>query len=235
MTTAPFHHHGDVSSHLRSGMRSVAVFSQKGGSGKSTVAIHLSVMAARGHRVLLVDADPQGTVAAWGASRTRPTPMVVRADPNNLAEILLSARQERFELVLVDCPPHAIAGTAALLRHVDHVVTPVQPTMPDITATQRTVSLVAAAGKPISFVINRAPARAAEVAQAREVLEPAGPVSPVTLGDRRAYARALTDSLAVTEYARNDDDKAVAEIFRYWIWLDTHFLEVETCQRRQAA
>ena len=235
MTTPLIRGHDDVSSRLRSGMRSVAVFSQKGCSGKSTIAIHLSVMAARGHRVLLVDADPQGTVAAWGASRTRPIPMVVRADPNNLAEILRSARQERFELVVVDCPPHAIAGTAALLRHVDHVVTPVQPTMPDITATQRTVSLVAAAGKPISFVINRAPARAAEVAQAREVLEPAGPVSPVTLGDRRAYARALTDSLAVTEYARNDDDKAVAEIFRYWIWLDTHFLEVETCQRRQAA
>ena len=234
MTAAPIHHHDDMSSRHRPGMRSVAVFSQKGGSGKSTIAIHLAVMAARGHRVLLVDADPQQTVATWGASRTRPDPMVVRADPTNLPEVLQAARQERFELVFVDCPPHAAAGTAALLRLVDHVVTPVQPSMPDISATQRTVALVAAAGKPISFVINRAPARAAEVLQAREVLEPAGPVSPITLGDRRAYARALTDSLAVSEYAR-EDDKAVAEIFRYWIWLDTHFLEVETCQRRQAA
>lgn len=234
MITTSNHHDDDVSFGHRSVMRSVAVFSQKGGSGKSTVAIHLALMASRGHRVLLVDADPQGTVAAWGASRTRPTPLVVRADPTNLVEVLRSARQERFELVLVDCPPHAVAGTAALLRHVDHVVTPVQPTMPDITATQRTVALVAAAGKPISFVINRAPARAAEVLQAREVLETAGPVSPIVLGDRRAYARALTHSLAVSEYAR-DHDKAVAEIFRYWIWLDTHFLEVETCQRRQAA
>lgn len=234
MITTSNHHHDDVSFRHRSAMRSVAVFSQKGGSGKSTVAIHLAVMAARGHRVLLVDADAQGTVATWGASRNRPSPMVVRADPTNLAEVLRSARQERFELVLVDCPPHAMAGTAALLRLVDHVVTPVQPTMPDISATQRTVALVAAAGKPISFVINRAPARAAPVLQAREVLNQAGPVSPITLGDRRAYARALTDSLAVSEYAR-DDDKAVGEIFRYWIWLDTHFLEVETCQKRQAA
>ena len=67
MITTSNHQHDGVSSRHRSGMRSVAVFSQKGGSGKSTVAIHLAVMAARGHRVLLVDADPQGTVAAWGA------------------------------------------------------------------------------------------------------------------------------------------------------------------------
>lgn len=215
-------------------MRVVAVFSQKGGSGKSTVSIHLAVMAARAHKVLLVDADPQGTVATWGASRTSSVPVVVRADSSSLAGVLELARQESFELVFVDCPPHAVAGTAALLRLVDHVVTPVQPTMPDITATQRTISLTAAAGKPISFVINRAPARAPEVQQAREVLQQAGPVSPITLGDRRAYSRALTDSLAVTEYARGDD-KAVTEIFRYWIWLDSHFFGIETWRKRQAA
>lgn len=44
-------------------MRTIAVFTQKGGSGKSTVAIHMAVMASRGRRVLLIDADPQGTVA----------------------------------------------------------------------------------------------------------------------------------------------------------------------------
>ena len=214
-------------------MRVVAVFSQKGGSGKSTLAIHLAVMAARGQKVLLVDADAQGTVEAWGASRTRPEPLVVRADPGNIAEVLAAARHEHFQLVLVDCPPHAVAGTAVILRLVDHVVTPVQPTMPDILATQRTVALVAAAGKPFTFVINRAPARAAEVIQARAVLEQAGPISPVTIGDRRAFSRALTESLAVSEFAR--DDKAVDEIFRYWLWLDSHHWEFETCQRRQAA
>lgn len=160
--------------------------------------------------------------------------MVVRASPASLGEILRSAREEAFELVIVDCPPHAVAGTAALLRLVGHVVMPVQPTMPDLAATQRSVALAAAANRPFSFVINRAPARAAEVQQASEALAVAGPVSPVALGDRRAYARALTDSLAVTEYAR-DDDKAVLEVFRYWLWLDAHFLEIETCQRQQVA
>lgn len=208
----------------------VAVFSQKGGSGKSTLAIHLAVLAARGRKVLLVDADPQGTVAAWAETRQRTEPMVVRADPGSISEIVRTATIERFDLVLVDCPPHAVAGTTALLRAADHVVVPVQPSMPDIVATRRTVALTSAAAKQHSFVINRAPARAPEVQQAIDALAPAGTVAPVTIGDRRAFARALTDGLAVSERAK-DEDKAVLEILQYYLWLDSHLLELERCHR----
>lgn len=212
------------------GTRTLAVFSQKGGSGKSTLAIHLSVLAARGRKVLLVDADPQGTVTAWAETRQQPNPMVVRAEPSSIAEIVRSATAEHFDRILVDCPPHAVAGTAALLRAADHVVIPVQPSMPDVVATRRTVALTSAAGKPHSFVINRAPARAPEVQQAIDALTPAGPVAPVTIGDRRAFSRALTDGLAVCERA-TDEDKAVLEILRYYLWLDSHILELERCRR----
>lgn len=158
---------------------------------------------------------------------------MIRADPSSIGDILATARLEGFDFAFVDCPPHAVAGTAALLRHADHVVTPVQPTMPDITAAQRSVALIAAAGKPFSFVINRAPARAADVCQAREVLPHAGPVSPIVIGDRRVYARALTSSLAVPEYAR-DDEKAVLEVLYYWLWLDAHHLVIDICKRKAA-
>lgn len=215
------------------GTRTLAVFSQKGGSGKSTLAIHLSVLAARGRKVLLVDADPQGTVAAWAETRQRPDPLVVRADPSSITEIVSHATAERFELVIVDCPPHAAAGTTALLRIADHIVIPVQPSMPDVAATRRTVALTTAAGKPHSFVINRAPARALEVQQAIDALTPAAPVAPVTIGDRRAFSRALTDGLAVSERAK-DEDKAVLEILRYYLWLDSHLLEIERCNRAAA-
>lgn len=207
-------------------MRTVGVFSQKGGSGKSTVSIHLAVMASRGQRVLLIDADPQGTTSAWGMARAKNTPLVVKADPSSLDEVILAARKEGYETVLVDCPPHAVAGTVSLLRCVDYVVTPVQPTMPDMVAMQRTYALVRAAEKPILFAINRAPARAIEVDQVRQALEKVGSVAPVAIGERRAYARALTDSLAVCEYARHDE-KAVVEIFQLWHWLDSQFLEME--------
>ena len=213
----------------------IAVSSTKGGCGKSTLAIHLSVAAACTHQVLLVDADPQGTVSTWGATRSSDLPVVVKANPSNISEIVDAAREEGFTLVVIDCPPHAIAGTADLLAVADHVVIPCQPTMPDISATQQAVMLVVASGKPYSLVINRAPARAAEVAQTQMALAGAGDVSPVVIGDRRAFSRALTDSLAVTEMANGE--KASYEIFQYWNWLYQHTQQKEsaTWQNKLAA
>lgn len=203
-----------------------ALCSTKGGCGKSSLAIHISVAASPFHRVLLVDADPQGTVSTWGAARTSDHPVVVKANPSNIGEILEEARNEGFTLVVIDCPPHAIAGTADLLAAADHVVIPCQPTMPDIAATQQAVTLVVASRKPFSFVINRAPARAPEVTQTQMALASAGEVSPVVIGDRRAFSRALTDSLAVTEMPHGE--KASFEILSYWNWLNLHTQQKES-------
>ena len=199
-------------------MLTIAVFTQKGGSGKSTVSVHLAVAAGASMKVLLIDADPQATVAKWAAERALPTPFVARAEPSSIEQVLAAGRAEGFQLAVIDCPPHAVAGTAALLRVADHISIPCQPTMPDMSATARSVALARATGKPFSFVLNRAPARAPEVAQAIEALSAGGPVSPVVIGDRRAYARALTDGLAVTEAGRASS-KAAQEINGYWNWL----------------
>jgi chromosome partitioning protein len=212
-----------------------AIASTKGGCGKSTISIHLSVVAAATHRVLLVDADPQGTVSTWGATRTSDLPVVVKANPSSIREIIDAARVEGFTLVVIDCPPHAIAGTADLLTMADHVVIPCQPTMPDIVATQQAVTLVIASRKPYSFVISRAPSRAPEVLQTQMALACAGDVSPVVIGDRRAFSRALTDSLAVTEMVHGE--KASFEILSYWEWLYQHTQprESATWQNKAAA
>jgi len=185
--------------------------------------------------ISLVDADPQGTVAAWGASRTVPHPFVAKVDPSTIKNLLCAARNEGYTLVILDCPPHAVAGTATLLAAADHIVMPCQPTMPDLAATQRAMLLTVASGKPFSLVINRAPAHAREVTQAQQALESAGVVSPVTIGDRRAFSRALTDSLAVTEFGR-EDEKAALEVVRYWNWLDQHMqMEDSKWQLKEAA
>lgn len=202
-------------------MLTIAVFSQKGGAGKSTVAMHLAVAASVRLKVVLIDADPQATVATWATDRTRDRPFVARGEPATIERLLGSARSEGYELAVIDCPPHAAPGTAALLRAADHIVIPAQPTMPDLAATARSVALARAAGRAYSFVVNRAPSRAPEVVQAIEALSAGGPVSPVVIGDRRAFSRALAGGLAVTELASNNA-KAVAEITSYWHWLYEH-------------
>jgi chromosome partitioning protein len=214
-------------------MKTVAVYSRKGGSGKSTVSIHVAVAASAALRVILIDADPQATVSTWGLERasnpSRTAPLVARCDPGSIAEALAAASAEGFELAVVDCPPHAAAGTMDLLRTADHIVIPVQASMPDLAATQRSVAMARGVDKSFSFVVNRASPRAPEVEQALATLGMTGPVSPITLGDRRAFARALIDGHAVTEFAPRGA-KAVLEVQAYWTWLEPHIKEQEAWQ-----
>lgn len=214
-------------------MLKLAVFSQKGGAGKSTIAVHVAVAAARSMKVILIDADPQGTVASWAQDRQATDPFVARVEPSSITQLLESAESEGFDLAVIDCPPHAAPGTAALLRAANHIVIPTQPTMPDLSATARSVALARSAGRGYSFVVNRAPARAPEVMQAIEALGGGGRVAPVVIGDRRAYSRALTDGLAVTEFAPGRS-KAATEINVYWDWLYEHMKE-QAWQTPQAA
>ncbi len=211
----------------------LAVFSQKGGAGKSTIAVHVAVAAARSMKVILIDADPQGTVASWAQDRQAMAPFVARVEPSSIAQLLDGAESEGFDLAVIDCPPHAAPGTTVLLRAAQHIVIPCQPTMPDLSATARTVALARSAGRSYSFVVNRAPARAPEVVQAIEALGGGGRVAPVVIGDRRAYSRALTDGRAVTEFAPSGS-KAADEINSYWEWLYEHAME-QAWQTQQAA
>jgi chromosome partitioning protein len=215
-------------------LRAAAVFAQKGGSGKSTIAVHLAVVAGHRHRVLLVDADPQATVATWSKERSAPTPVVARADPGCIEDVLDAADSEGFNLAIVDCPPHAAPGIHALLMATDHVVIPVQPTMPDLAAIGRTMAIVRAAGKPFTFVVNRAPARSADVGEAIEALSAGGVVVPVPIGDRRAFARALTTGAAVSEFAQ-PNAKAVQEIQACWAWFEQRIFFLEPDAWQQAA
>lgn len=200
-------------------MRSIAFFCSKGGSGKSTLSIHVAVAASLRHRVVLIDCDPQGTVMAWAAKRERPSPLVIRADPSSIAGLLEQHRLAGFGLAVLDCPPHAAAGTSMLLAASDHVAVPVQPTAPDLAATHRALAMLKASGRPYSFVVSRAPVRAPEIEQTRGILGALGPLSPVSISDRRIFARALIHSSAVAEIVR-DDNKAAEEINAYWHWLD---------------
>ncbi|MBE7940118.1 MULTISPECIES: ParA family protein [Ramlibacter] len=208
-------------------MTALAIYSSKGGSGKSTVSIHLAVAAGEMRRTVLIDADPQRTVMMWAANRALPQPQVLASDPSGIEDALRRIAVDRQAVAIVDCPPHSVAGTARLLAAVDHIVIPVQPTMPDLAATQRAMTMVKAAGKPFSFVLSRVPVRSAEAAQALKILDGFGPTVPSVIHDRRAFARALIESSAVTEVRRLDHLKAANEIRAVWEWLQQKIKELD--------
>lgn len=200
-------------------MKTIAFLSQKGGSGKTTLAVHCAVAAMEaGERVFVVDTDPQQSVTSWGKSRAVEAPVIATTSAVALLRVFSAARQEDMGLAIVDTAPHAAPDATRIARAVDLVVIPCRPTAFDIAAAGRAVDIVRAAGTRAVFVLSACPFRSPEIAEARAVLATFGlPVSPVEIVDRRAFARAVASGRAVTEF--EGSGKAAGEIRALWAWV----------------
>ena len=201
-------------------MKIVAFQSQKGGSGKTTLAVHVAVAAHEaGRRVLLVDTDPQASATVWAEARAADEPLVITVTPDQLAGVLETARREGFDLVIIDTAPHAAPEAAAIARAADLVILPVRPTAFDLAAAARAVLIVRAAGVRAAFVLSACPVRAPETADARAALAVHGlAVAGSEITERRAFARAIATGRAVTEFETNG--KAAEEIRALWQWME---------------
>jgi chromosome partitioning protein len=197
-------------------MKSIAIVSQKGGAGKTTVCVHLAVAAQlAGHRVAIIDTDPQRSAATWADTREAEDPVVVAIDASQLTEALAEAQGDGYDVVFVDSEPRAAPIAAATVRAVDFALVPVRPSAFDLATADQTQRIVVAAGKPGAFILNGCPTRAPEVAEARAMLSALGiPLLNVELGDRRAYGRAVQTGRSVQEF--DPKGAAAEEIGRAW-------------------
>ena len=200
-------------------MKTIAFLSQKGGGGKTTLAVHCAVAAiGKGSRVAVIDTDPQGTATRWGQSRDSDSPAVAKATAQQLDDVLAAARHDDMTYCIIDSAPHATPSASRVASAADLIIIPVRPTAFDLAAVPATVAIVLAANRPAVFVLSACPTRSPETAEAADVLVSYGfPVAPVIIHERRAFSRAVATGRAVTEF--EPAGKAAAEIDALWKWI----------------
>ena len=198
----------------------LAIISQKGGAGKTTLATHLAVAAENfGLSTAIFDLDPQASATVWADRRGEAYPAVVPAQAPRLAALIDKARQQGADLVILDTPPAAMGGTAPeACRLADAVLIPCRPSGIDLAAIADSVQIARAAGKPFWVVASAAPIQGGEVDELRTTLAAHNvPVCPVVLHQRKAFAARMHEGRTASEI--EPTGKAAVELRDLFLWV----------------
>lgn len=193
----------------------VVMASRKGGAGKTTIAVHLAVEAARAGAgpVAIVDTDPMQGMTQWFDARADKQPVLFKGAVTDLVPKL---RQQGFHVLIVDTPPSIGEEVAVAVRSASLVLIPVQPSPNDLRAAGSTVGMANGLRKPLAFIINRVKPRVRLTMQAFEALAPHGVIAPL-LYDRTDYAAAMNDGLTAPEL--DTKGPAQGEVSALWAYV----------------
>jgi chromosome partitioning protein len=202
-------------------VKTLAVLSRKGGTGKTTIALHLAAQAqALGYRTLVADADTQHSALDWFRQRVVSGPGVVDARPGTLFTAREAAIRSGIDLTVIDTRPSTDADCIEAARLADLCLVVVRPSAFDIKAVAETAEMLLRQRRTGWFVINQAPARrngeeSAAVRRAVTQLEAYGlPVAPIGLRTRAVYQLAVAHGLTAAEVT--PDGVAAAEVTALW-------------------
>ena len=211
-------------------MRVIAFSSQKGGSGKTTLAGHMAVQAERAGAgpVAIIDADPQGSLSDWWNARRAETPVFAQTFISRLQDDLQKMRDLGIELLIFDTPPAITATIQQVIKVCDLVVIPTRPSPHDLRAAGATVDLCEKVGKPLVFVVNGATPRARITGEAAIALSQHGTVAPVTVHHRTEYAASMIDGRTVMEIS--GAKRSTEEMIQLWDYLADR---LDRCTRPQ--
>jgi chromosome partitioning protein len=185
-------------------MRVLAMASQKGGSGKTTLSGHLAVQAqmAGAGPVCLIDIDPQGSLADWWNERQDEMPAFAQTTVARLASDLEVLRQQGFRLAVIDTPPAITMAIQSVIAVAELIVIPTRPSPHDLRAVGAT---------------NAATPKAKITYEAAVALSQHGTVAPVTIHHRTDFAASMIDGRTVMEVDPNG--RSAREVVELWDYI----------------
>jgi chromosome partitioning protein len=200
-------------------MRVLALASQKGGSGKTTLSGHIAVQAQRAGAgpVVLIDIDPQGSLADWWNERQAEFPSFAQTTVARLGSDIEMLRQQGFRLAVIDTPPAITMAIQSVIQVAELIVIPTRPSPHDLRAVGATVDLCDRSGKPLLFVVNGATPKAKITFEAAIALSQHGTVAPVTVHHRTDFAASMIDGRTVMEV--DPKSRSAQEIEALWAYV----------------
>ena len=195
-------------------MQTISLLAQKGGTGKTTLALSLAVAAVRaGRTVAVIDLDPQASAGNWADRRAlKEAPAVVSAHVPRLLSVIDTARQNGVDLLLIDTPGKSEQAALAAAKAADLVLIPCRPQIYDIETLAATKEIIElAGGRPAFVIFNAVPPQGRRHEEAKAAIEEMGlAVCPAAFVQRAAFGDAPNAGQSAAEF--EPDGKAAQEI-----------------------
>jgi chromosome partitioning protein len=198
-------------------MRTIAFVTQKGGSGKSTIASSLAVTALEaGERVFILDMDPQLSLVKWSKTRGEDDIPVEAVSPAKLGPALAALAKNGVTLCIIDTAGSDSPATTAAMKASDFCVIPARPNAFDLWASETTRKVLKDLRKDYAFLLNQCPPaqQSARVQEGVETLEAMGGLLSPLVSSRVDYQEAARHGFGVTEL--NPAGQAADEMRKLW-------------------
>lgn len=199
-------------------MKTIAILSQKGGTGKTYFSTNLSVAAELdGQATVLLDLDPQSSSAKWGDHRDKDTPAVLSTHSERLPKTLQLAEENGASFVVIDTAPHTESAALDAARAADLVIIPCKPDLISIQAIGTTIDLIRLAKADARIALNGVPHYGDLTEQARAGLHIYDiPCAPCDIGDRIAFTHAYNAGFGVQEFQpRSKASHEITALYKY--------------------
>ena len=167
--------------------------------------------------VVLIDIDPQGSLADWWNDRSDEFPAFAHTTVARLAADLETLRLQGFKLAVIDTPPAITMAIQSVISVAELIVVPTRPSPHDLRAVGATVELCERAQKPLIFVVNAGTPKARITAEAAVALSQHGTVAPITVHHRTDFASSMIDGRTVMETDPNG--RSSGEVVALWTYI----------------